>query len=120
MQSASSVTLNVVVTDCNDNPPVFNMSSYEVIINESQAATTMRETILDSIDTTDEDGTAADRAVTYMIVTAAGIPDWFDVDSTSVSVGFNVHIIHNNNMVSANKLNLRHTYQCIFLVIYIG
>lgn len=73
--------------DCNDEPPVFSMSEYNFSIAERTSASSGAETIYMDISTTDNDGTAANRAVTYSL--ADGLIstfNWLDIDPSTVSM----------------------------------
>ncbi len=85
-QSTTDANLTVTVTDCNDHPPVFiftNTTSYGIIVSETPGLTSAKFDVLTTVDTTDADGTVANQAVTYSIVSST-FP-WFEINPTSVS-----------------------------------
>ncbi len=77
-----NANLTVTVLDCNDNGPVFiNAPPYEFTVNET-SATHARIEVFTMVDTTDADGTMANRAVVYSITGS----QWFEIDRDTVSL----------------------------------
>ena len=64
----------IIITDCNDNPPVFSSTMYEFTITENTA--NLNGSI---IYTTDGDATAANRAVYYLITADPDPGRWFEI-----------------------------------------
>lgn len=86
LQSTSDAMLTVTITDCNDHPPVFSQSNYAFTIAERRAGPTANEVVFSGISVTDNDASAANRAMTFSVVGGvASTNNWFDVNPSTVS-----------------------------------
>ena len=87
LQSTSDAMLTVTITDCNDHPPVFSQSNYAFTIAEQMTGPTSNEVVFSGISVTDNDASAANRAMTFSVVGGvASANNWFDVNPSTVSV----------------------------------
>lgn len=85
-QSTDQFVLTVLVGDCNDEPPLFSTSEYDFLITERMIANSSTQTIFSNINTTDADGTASNRAVTYSLADGlSSTLNWLDINPTTVN-----------------------------------
>ena len=92
LQSTSDAMLTVTITDCNDHPPVLSQSNYAFTIAERTASPTANEVVFTGISVTDNDASAANRAMTFSVVGGvASANNWFDVNPSTVSISTKVH-----------------------------
>ena len=83
-QSTDSFVQTIMITDCNDEPPVFTDSLYIFFVTENSAA---GEIAGPTIDSTDADSTNDNRNVMYSAINL-GAESWFDITAqVSVAIG---------------------------------
>ena len=85
-QSPNDTIITLTVTDCNDHPPVPSQTSYAFTLAERVTAPGSNENVFTGISVTDNDASAANRAMVFDVVGGvSSANNWFDINPTSVS-----------------------------------